>query len=134
MPRPLKIKKYNPALSVEENARKNGVAISTMRSYIAKHHIDRRREHKLNIIAICKAWLEEHPNASKKAVSEGTKISLSTVRRYWDNITNGKDVDFNKNKISKKKQSEKQERKKQLEVLKGIPIEVIREYLEQNTK
>ena len=55
---------YNPALSVKENAKKNGVSEAAIRDYIKTHSIDRRYDRKQNIIEDCRKYLKKHPKAT----------------------------------------------------------------------
>ena len=86
MARPRKLR-YDPSLTVAEMMDKYNVSEATVRSYIQDNHIDRRYEHKQQLIKKCKKYLNKYPNATKKEVAEGTGISLSTVRRYWEYIS-----------------------------------------------
>ncbi len=103
MSRASKITNYNPAISVEENAKKNGVSVAAIRNYIKVHDLDRRHERKQNIIAACKKYLKKHPKATRNELHENTGYSLTTIRQYWEYITTEKElIDFNKNKIQKR--------------------------------
>ena len=83
---------YNPNLTVEENAKKNGVTDAAIRYYIKVRGIDRALDRKLNIIQECSKYLKKHPKASKRELHKETKHSLSTIYEYWDYITGVKSV------------------------------------------
>ena len=96
--------RYNPSLSVAENARINGVDEDSMRYYIKSMGIDRRYEAKVSIIEDIRKHLTGHPNATKAEVVRATGHGINTVRRYWD-IALGEDSSaLSKigNKITKK--------------------------------
>ena len=48
---------YNPDISIEDNAKANGVSEATIRNYIKINGIDRRADEKLRKINICKCFL-----------------------------------------------------------------------------
>lgn len=97
--------RYNPSLSVAENARINGVDEDSMRYYIKSMGIDRRYEAKVSIVEDIRKYLTGHPNATKAEVVRATGHGINTVRRYWD-IALGEDSSaLSKigNKITKKR-------------------------------
>ena len=90
---------YNPGLSVSENAKKNGVSEAAIRHYIKTHGIDRRLNRKQNVIDDCRKYLRKHPKATWNEVQMNTGHSLSTIRKYREYITTGKElIDFDSNK------------------------------------
>jgi predicted transcriptional regulator len=64
--------KYNPSLSVAENARLNNCTVDAIRYYIRTRGIDRRYEGKMNIIEDIKKYLQVHPSAKKAEVARET--------------------------------------------------------------
>lgn len=99
---------YYPSLSVNENAKKNGVSEAAIRYYIKANHIDRRAEEKAQIIADCRKYFAFHPKASKSKVARETKYGLSTIRKYWDYIATDKPfVDFDRNKAKERQEAVK---------------------------
>ena len=76
--------RYNPSLSVAENARINGVDENSIRYYIKSMGIDRRYEAKVSIVEDIRKYLAGHPNATKAEVVRATGYGINTVRRYWD--------------------------------------------------
>lgn len=118
--------KYNPSLSVSDNAKKNGVSEAAVRYYIKVNCIDRNHQRKQNIIDACRKYLKKHPKASQQELYRETGYSVSTIRRYWEFITTKKTLDdFNQNKLQEK--AEKYHR-----ILSTIPIDVIKEYVERS--
>ena len=102
MPKIVNIR-YNPELSVKDNATRNGVSETSIRNYIQKHELDRRHERKQNIIADCKKYLKKHPDASRNELQRATGHSLSTIRQYWEYISTEKELtDFNPKKQQKR--------------------------------
>lgn len=130
MPRETKIK-YNPKLSVAENAKKCGVTEDAIRYYIRTRGIDRRYEEKKKVLKGMKAYLKEHPNATRAELAKETGHGINTVRRYWD-ILHG----TGKLKPSEKKADVREQRvvtinNRHIVYLDKLPIEFIKEYLEQ---
>lgn len=94
--------KYNPTLTVAENARRNGVSEAAIRYYIRTHYVDRGFDRKQVIIDDCRRYLQKHPGATWKEVQQNTGHSLSTIRRYRDYITTEKElIDFVSNGTKK---------------------------------
>ena len=60
--------RYNPSLTVKENAKKNGVSVAAIRNYIKVNRIDRRADRLMNLVENCRAYLKKHPNATKARV------------------------------------------------------------------
>ena len=75
---------YNPTLSVKDNAKRNGVSEAAIRYYIKVNNIDRRFDRTQNLIADCKNYLKEHPNATRAELAKETGHGINTIRRYWD--------------------------------------------------
>lgn len=95
--------KYNPNLTVRENAERCGVSEAAIRAYLQKNNIDRRFDKKQNIIADCKKYLKKNPNMTRKELHEKTGYTLVTIRRYWENITTEKELtEINTNKQQKR--------------------------------
>ena len=128
MPRESKIQ-YNPRLSVAENAKKSGVTEDAIRYYIRTRGIDRRFEEKKKVLKGMKAYLKEHPNATRAELAKETGHGINTVRRYWD-ILHGE----GKLKPSEKKADVREQRvttinNRHIAYLDKLPVEFIREYL-----
>lgn len=94
---------YDPTKTVEQNAKSNGVSIEGIRYYIKTKGIDRRYERKANIVEKIKDYLKKNPDATKNEVSEKLKLSINTVRQYWD-VANGEEKlsDISKKRLPKK--------------------------------
>ena len=75
---------YNPTLSVKDNAKRNGVSEAAIRYYIMVTNIDRRFDRTQNLIADCRKYLKEHPNATRAELAKETGHGINTIRRYWD--------------------------------------------------
>ena len=77
--------KYNPALTVKENAKLNGVSLAAVRWHIKENHLDRRFERTQNLIADCREYLRKHPKATKTELHKKTgkyrKTSVSDNNR-----------------------------------------------------
>ena len=94
---------YNPALSVKENAKKNGVSDATIRYYIKTNLVDRRFDRKQNIIEDCRKYLKKHPKATRNELQQKTGHSLSTIRKYWTYISTEQELtDFDNEKAKKR--------------------------------
>lgn len=94
--------KYNPAISIKENAIRNGVSEATIRYHIKTKSVDRRYDHKLHIISQCRFYLQKFPNATRTELHKKTGYSLSTIRKYWKYITSEeKLINIDKNKVKK---------------------------------
>lgn len=94
---------YNPALSVKENATKNGVSEAAIRYYIKVNDVDRRYDRKQNVIEDCRKYLKKHPKATWDEVQKNTGHSLSTIRKYREYITTEKElIDFDSEKAKKR--------------------------------
>lgn len=94
---------YNPALSVKDNAKKNGVSDATIRYYIKTNLVDRRFDRKQNIIDDCRKYLKKHPKATRNELQQKTGHSLSTIRKYWKFISTEQELtDFDNEKAKKR--------------------------------
>lgn len=130
MPRESRIT-YDPKLSVAANAKKCGVTEDAVRYYIRTRGIDRRYEEKKKVLKGMKAYLKEHPNATRAELAKETGHGINTVRRYWD-ILHGD----GKLKPSEKKADVREQRvvainNRHIAYLDKLPVEFIKEYLEQ---
>lgn len=103
MSRPSKVTKYNPSLTPEENAKRNGVSVSTIRYYIQKHGIDRNYDREINTIEKCRKYLKTHPDATDAEMHRELGCALNTLRKYRKYIR-GEEIpsNFNKNKLKKR--------------------------------
>jgi len=93
--------KYNPALSIEENAVVLGCSVATVKTYIKKKGIDRKYDsHYLRRKRI-NDFSREHPDYSLRRKSEELGFSINTIRKYEAMPESTLDVSFrDENKIS----------------------------------
>ena len=74
--------KYNPALSVKENAELCGVSIAALRKYIRENEIDRKYDaHYVRWKKITE-YYKKNPKATLKKASEELGFSINTIRKY----------------------------------------------------
>lgn len=71
--------KYNPALSVSDNAKINGVSEDAIRYYIRTRGIDRRYAEKMKVPKSMQDYLDEHPNATKAEVARQSGRGINTA-------------------------------------------------------
>lgn len=129
MPRETKIK-YNPKLSVSDNAKKCGVTEDAIRYYIRTRGIDRRYEEKKKVLKGMKAYLKEHPNATRAELSKATGHGINTVRRYWDILHGEGKLQPSERKVDVREQRVATINNRHIAYLDKLPVEFIREYLE----
>lgn len=91
--------KYNPTLSIKENAERNGVTEAVVRNYIQRNLVNRRHDRKQVIIDACRKYLKNNPQTTKTEISKKLGYTLVTLRKYWEYITTEKElIDFNQEK------------------------------------
>ena len=121
---------YNPALSVKENAKRNGVSEAAIRYHIKVNEIDRRFDRKQSVIEDCRKYLKRHPDATWDELQKKTGHSLSTMRKYREYITTEKELtDFDNGKAKKRQDKQAETKRKQFAYLDTIPKDIILEYL-----
>lgn len=92
--------KYNPALSVKENAVRCGVSVAVVRNHIQRNAVDRRYDRKQSIIDDCRNYLKKYPNATKAEIGKKLGYSLTTIRKYWEYINSEIELtDFNQKRL-----------------------------------
>lgn len=128
MPRESRIT-YNPKLSVAENAKKCGVTEDAIRYYIRTRGIDRRYEEKKKVLKGMKAYLKEHPNATRAELAKETGHGINTVRRYWDILHGEGKLQPSERKVDVREQRVATINNRHIAYLDKLPIEFIREYL-----
>lgn len=74
--------RYNPRLSVQENAARNQCSVATVRKYIRLNGIDRNYEGKVAKIDKVKAALKRKPEATISTIAQETRLSINTVKKY----------------------------------------------------
>ena len=129
MPRNTKIK-YDPSLSVVENAKMCGVSVAAIRYYIKTRGIDRRYEGKVKVLEGMKAYLAEHPNATRAELSKATGHGINTIRRYWEVLHGTEELPTNQNKSTLREREKIVSHKRHIAYLDKLPVEFIHEYLE----
>ena len=121
---------YNPALSVKENAKRNGVSEAAIRYHIKVNGIDRRFDRKQSVIEDCRKYLKKHPDATWDELQKKTGHSLSTMRKYREYIVSDKElIDFDNIKAKQRQDKQAETKRKQFAYLDTIPKDVILEYL-----
>ena len=121
---------YYPAMSVAENASINKVEEKDIRYFIRSRGIDRRNQERQPYISKIKAYLKEHPNATRKETANALALGINTVRKYWDiAVTDGDSTQ------NYKKQSIRQDwEEKAINYLNSLPVEFLRNYLKERTE
>lgn len=85
---------YNPALTISENAIKNGVTEDAVRYYIKSHNIDRRKEGQIKIINDCRKLLATTPDLSPYQISRRLPYSINTIKKYWSQIVGEQETEL----------------------------------------
>lgn len=93
--------KYNPRLTIEENAALNECSVAAVRKYIRVHGIDRSYESKVNKTKLIKTVLKRYPEAAISTIAQQTQLSINTVKKYLPFATGEKEL----SKIDTKKVS-----------------------------
>ena len=125
--------RYNPKLSIEQNAKLNGLSGKSgeerIRYYIRANGIDRRQSKKVEIVNAIRKYLKKHPDATKLGASKDLPYGINTIRKYWDIARGNGEIEQNKNKASKRERLAQEQERKRIEFLDSLPIEYIKEYL-----
>lgn len=125
--------KYNPKLSIEQNAKLNGLSGDSgkerIRYYIRANGIDRRQAKKVEIVNAVRKYLKKNPNATKLGASKDLPFGINTIRKYWDIAKTNGEVEQNPNKASKRERLAQEQERRRIEFLDSLPIEYIKEYL-----
>ena len=72
--------RYNPSISIKENAQKNGCSEDAIRYYIKSHSIDRRAEQAARTITKLRACYEEGKSIAQ--IAKEAECSVNTVKKY----------------------------------------------------
>jgi hypothetical protein len=100
--------KYNPKLSIAENAKKNSCSIANVRYYIKTHNIDRNYDRKVQLIYNLRAAYIDGDTPSSMQKKAGG--SINTIKKYWSVIIGLEDLsDFDRNKHQKVTLRQKQD-------------------------
>ena len=81
MPRQSKIK-YDPALTLKQNAEKNRVSIDAIKYFVKTRGIDREGDRQAHNLALIKKAREANPDASKAEMAKLTGLSVKTINKY----------------------------------------------------
>ena len=80
---PVKSKiKYDPTLTLKQNAEKNKVTIDAIKYFVKTRGIDREGDRQAQIIAKIKEAKEANPNASKIELTILTGLGYNTLIKY----------------------------------------------------
>lgn len=77
-----RITKYDPTLSVEENAVNNNVTTAAIRSYIQSRGIDRSTDRQVYLYNKIKEYVDEHPKVKAPQIAEALGLTANTIRKY----------------------------------------------------
>lgn len=125
--------RYNPKLSIEQNAKLNGLSGKSgeerIRYYIRANGIDRRHAKQVEIVNAIRRYLKKNPNATKLGASKDLPYGINTIRKYWDIAKTNGEVEQNPNKVSKRERLALEQERRRIEFLDSLPIEYIKEYL-----
>ena len=77
-----RITKYDPTLSVEENAANNNVTTAAIRSYIQSRGIDRATDRQIYLYDKIKDYANQHPKDKAPQIAVALGLTANTVRRY----------------------------------------------------
>ena len=123
--------KYDPSLSIAENAKRNGVTEDAIRYYIRTRGVDRRYAEKKKVLKSMQAYLKEHPNATTAEVARQSGRGINTVVRYWDILQGKERLQPRARKSTTREQTITALNKRQIEYLDKLPLDLLREYLLQ---
>lgn len=75
--------KYDPKLSVKENAERMGIAASTIYFRLKKNNIYRKKDKQQALIAEISEAIKAYPVASQKTIATITNHGVATINKYW---------------------------------------------------
>lgn len=75
--------KYNPNLSVKENAELCNCSVAAIRHYIKVNGIDRKYDEALKKWKLVNDFAKQHPDYSPYRLAKELHISQNTVAKYW---------------------------------------------------
>lgn len=92
---PVKSKiKYDPTLTLKQNAEKNGVSIDAIKYYVKTRGIDREGDRQAQIIAKIKEARKDNPKASITKLIELTGIGRYAITKYLPLVDGTGEVEF----------------------------------------
>ena len=125
--------RYNPKLSIEQNAKLNGLSGKAgeerIRYYIRANGIDRRHSQQVEIVNVIRRYLKKSPGATILGASKDPPYGINTIRKYWNIAKTNGEVEQNPNKASKRERLAKEQERKRIEFLDSLSVEYIKEYL-----
>lgn len=74
--------KYNPAVSVKENAARCGVSVAAIRKFIQENNIDRKGDAAIHRQRAIKELRSKNPSISIAEIQRQTGYSYNTIRKY----------------------------------------------------
>lgn len=77
-----RITKYDPTLSVEENAANNNVTTAAIRSYIQSKGIDRSTDRQIYLYNKVKEYANQNPKDKAPQIAEALGLTANTIRKY----------------------------------------------------
>ncbi len=77
-----RITKYDPTLSVEENAANNNVTTAAIRSYIQSKGIDRSTDRQIYLYNKVKEYITQNPKDKAPQIAEALGLTANTIRKY----------------------------------------------------
>ena len=78
-----RITKYDPTLSVEENAANNNVTTAAIRSYIQSKGIDRSTDRQIYLYNKVKEYITQNPKDKAPQIAEALGLTANTIRKYF---------------------------------------------------
>lgn len=93
MPRQSKIK-YDPALTLKQNAEKNQVSIDAIKYFVKTRGIDREGDRQAHNISLIREARKTNPDASKAEIAKLTGLSVKTISKYLPAIESNTDTGF----------------------------------------
>ena len=125
--------KYNPKLSIKQNAKLNGLSGESgeerIRYYIRANGIDRRHAKKVVIVNAIRKYLKKHPDATILGASKDLPYGINTIRNYWNIAKTNGEVEHNPNKARKRERLAQEQERRRIEFLDSLPVDYIKEYL-----
>lgn len=123
--------KYDPSLSIADNATKNQCSENAIRYFIRTRRIDRRFDGRRIIIEDIKKYLQEYPNATPMQVAKDTHHGINTVKGYWDIAHGRAELQPSLPKEEQREKLELARKKKHTQYLDKLSFDFLKEYLDK---